>query len=33
LEWVTRDRALVTSGNLDDVEAKSAALKDLVRAG
>jgi hypothetical protein len=31
LEWVTRDRALVTSGDLDDVEAKSAALKGLVR--
>jgi hypothetical protein len=31
LEWVTRDRALVAFGDLDDVEAKSAGLKDLVR--
>jgi hypothetical protein len=31
LECVTLVRALVTFGDLDDVEAKSAALKDLVR--
>jgi hypothetical protein len=31
LEWVARDRALVTFRDLDDVEAKRAALKDLVR--
>ena len=31
LEWVARDRALVTFRDLDDVEAKRAALTDLVR--
>jgi hypothetical protein len=31
LECVTLVRALVTFGDLDDVEAKSAALKDLMR--
>jgi hypothetical protein len=31
LECITLVRALVTFGDLDDVEAKSAALKDLVR--
>jgi hypothetical protein len=31
LEWVTRDRALVTFRDLDDVAAKRAAVKDLVR--
>jgi hypothetical protein len=31
LEWVARDRALVTFRDLGDVEAKRAALKDLVR--
>jgi hypothetical protein len=30
LRWVARDRALVTFRNADDVEAKRAALKDLV---
>jgi hypothetical protein len=31
LEWVARDRALVTFEDLDDVKAKRAAFKDLVR--
>jgi hypothetical protein len=31
LEWVARDRALVTFRDLDEVEAKRAAFKDLVR--
>jgi hypothetical protein len=31
LEWVAPDRALVTFRDLDDVAAKRAALKDLVR--
>jgi hypothetical protein len=31
LEWVAGDRALGTFHGLDDVEAKRAALKDLVR--
>jgi hypothetical protein len=31
LEWVAEDRAVVTFRDLDDVKAKSAALKDLVR--
>jgi hypothetical protein len=31
LEWVARDRALVTFRDLGDVAAKRAALKDLVR--
>jgi hypothetical protein len=31
LEWVASDRALVTFRDLDDVAAKRAALKDLVR--
>jgi hypothetical protein len=31
LEWVAKDRAVVTFHDLGDVKAKSAALKDLVR--
>jgi hypothetical protein len=31
LEWVARDRALVTFRDLDDVAAKRAAFQDLVR--
>ena len=31
LEWVARDRALVTFRGRDDVTAKRAAFKDLVR--
>jgi hypothetical protein len=31
LEWVAEDRAMVTFRDLQDVKAKSVALKDLVR--
>lgn len=31
LEWVAEDRAVVTFGDLEEVKAKSAALKDVAR--
>jgi hypothetical protein len=32
LEWVAKDRAVLTFHDLGDVKAKSAALKDLVKS-
>jgi len=31
LDWVAKDRAVVKFGDLEDMKAKSAALKDVAR--